>query len=342
MGKKDIVTCEYLKDKEVFADVLNLALFSGDKVVEPENVEELDGSERHSIPSASGKRQPSIKKDRDILRKVTIDNDSFCTRLIAGVEHQSDVHYAMPVRDMLYDSLKYTQQVKEKTKKNRKERSYTDSAEFLSGMRKGEKLTPIITIVVYLQPEKWDGPMSLHDMLDFGELSDEVTELIPDYKMVLLQPENYSEKQSKNMQSSLGIILGLLNCTETKEDFQRYLDSHEKELESLSESAMAVLNEYCELNIPEKEIEEGEVVDMCKAVREIREEARNEGRSEGIIEGKREGILEGKREGILEGKSEGKREGKIEILHELGYTISDIAERLKCTEKEVSKVLAAL
>ena len=44
-------------------------------------------------------------------------------------------------------------------------------------MRKGEKLTPIITIVVYLQPEKWDGPMSLHDMLDFGELSDEVTEI---------------------------------------------------------------------------------------------------------------------------------------------------------------------
>ena len=124
------------------------------------------------------------------------------------------------------------------------------------------------------------------------------------------------------MQSSLGVILGLLNCAETKEDFQKYLDSHEKELESLSESAMAVLNEYCELNIPEKEIEEGEVVDMCKAVREIREEARNEGRSEGILEGK--------------------REGKIEILHELGYTISDISERLKCTEKEVSKVLEAL
>ena len=95
--------------------------------------------------------------------------------------------------------------------------------------------------------------MSLHDMLDFGELSDEVTELIPDYKMVLLQPENYSEKQSKNMQSSLGVILGLLNCAEIKEDFQKYLDSHEKELESLSESAMAVLNEYCELNIPETE-----------------------------------------------------------------------------------------
>ena len=112
----------------------------------------------------------------------------------------------------------------------------------------------------------------------------------------------------------------------TKEDFQKYLDSHEKELESLSESAMAVLNEYCELDIPEKEIEEGEVVDMCKAVREIREEARNEGRNAGKREGERVGIYK----------------GKIEILHELGYTISDIAERLKCTEKEVSRVLATL
>ena len=69
---------------------------------------------------------------------------------------------------------------------------------------------------------------------------------------------------------------------------------------------------------------------MCKAVREIREEARNEGRNEGILEGKREG----ERVGIYK--------GKIEILHELGYTIGDIAERLKCTEKEVSRVLPAL
>src|SRR5699024_10896867 len=40
--------------------------------------------------------------------------------------------------------------------------------EFLSGMRKGDRLIPCYTMVIYWGEEKWDGPRSLGDMMEFG------------------------------------------------------------------------------------------------------------------------------------------------------------------------------
>ena len=42
--------------------------------------------------------------------------------VLFGVENQSHIHYAMPVRNMLYDVINYSAQVNEKTKQYRKER----------------------------------------------------------------------------------------------------------------------------------------------------------------------------------------------------------------------------
>ncbi|MBP3578156.1 MAG: hypothetical protein J6K15_08615, partial [Lachnospiraceae bacterium] len=55
-----------------------------------------------------------------------------------------------------------------------------------------------------------------------------------------------------------------------------------------------------------KETEEGETIDMCKALQDWaareRREGRQEGRSEGILVGRNEGILAGRTEGMLEEK----------------------------------------
>ena len=45
------------------------------------------------------------------------------------------------------------------------------SKEFLSGLRKDDRLMPIITAVVYLGEEPWDGPKSLYDMLNIRDES---------------------------------------------------------------------------------------------------------------------------------------------------------------------------
>lgn len=75
--------------------------------------------------------------------------------LVLGIENQSKIHYAMVVKNMVYDSLHYAKQVMEATKSHKGEKLSGD--EFLSGFTKEDKLIPVITLVLYFGAEEWDG-----------------------------------------------------------------------------------------------------------------------------------------------------------------------------------------
>ena len=76
--------------------------------------------------------------------------------MLVGIEAQADVHYAMPVKVMTYDALNYGAQVKNIAKTHRDTGEYGTGAEFLSGFHKDDKLTPVITITVYLGSKPWE------------------------------------------------------------------------------------------------------------------------------------------------------------------------------------------
>ena len=64
---------------------------------------------------------------------------------------------------------------------------------------------------------------------------------------------------------------------------------------------------------------------------------------EAELKGEIKGILKGKMEGKIEGEIEGIIKGKIEILfNDLGYTVSQIAERLGLDENRVTEVIKSL
>ncbi len=55
--------------------------------------------------------------------------------------------------------------------------------EYLSGMKKGEKFAPIITLVVYFGTDgAWDGAKSLYDLLDIDE---DLKEYMTNYRLNL-------------------------------------------------------------------------------------------------------------------------------------------------------------
>lgn len=71
----------------------------------------------------------------------------------------------MPVRMMLYDGLNYTEQIRQ-LDRNKK---FKNSDEFLSGMKKDDKLLPIVTIVFYYgEKEKIDMCEALQGIFDDG------------------------------------------------------------------------------------------------------------------------------------------------------------------------------
>ena len=66
------------------------------------------------------------QKYRDVFKILCAMEDENAVYLLLGVENQSNVHYAMPVKNMVYDSLEYAAQVQKTEashKKARKEKN---------------------------------------------------------------------------------------------------------------------------------------------------------------------------------------------------------------------------
>ena len=85
---------------------------------------------------------------------------------------------------MLYDALSYSKQIDELSRKHIEDKDYgAGAADFLSGIHKGDRLRPVVTLVMYWTPEAWDGPMSIYQMLE--DCDAKLLEVIPDYRINL-------------------------------------------------------------------------------------------------------------------------------------------------------------
>ena len=98
-----------MSDNEVFADAFNYLLYDGKQEIKPEDLKPLD---TNSISI----ELKNTKKNRDVFKILSAKRTNDIGLLILGVENQIKVHYAMPVRAMLYDSLQYASQVDMKSK----------------------------------------------------------------------------------------------------------------------------------------------------------------------------------------------------------------------------------
>lgn len=176
MGAKDTKEKEYLSDNKKFADLCNLALFDGDEVITAQDLEERDSTEVLSILGINPKEVDYQQKWRDLLKGAVIKSTKQAVYVMIGVENQSDIHYAMPVKSMIYDALNYGSQVKEAARRHKKENDYVSNAEFLSGFSATDKLVPIIPITLYWGADEWKAPISLSQM--FEKFDNETVEAI--------------------------------------------------------------------------------------------------------------------------------------------------------------------
>ncbi len=110
MGAKDAAASTFLSDNERFADLFNYYLFEGRQVIRPEDLEERDTTE---VLSLYGRNRKEIQKQkwRDLLKYVIIKATETTVFVLLGIENQSDIHYAMPVRNLIYDGMNYGAQV---------------------------------------------------------------------------------------------------------------------------------------------------------------------------------------------------------------------------------------
>ena len=189
--------------------------------------------------------------------------------------------------------------------------------EFLSGMRREDRLHPIISIVVYYSEHIWDGPMCLKDMI--VEMPEEIERIFSDYKMNLVQVREsdqyvfHNEDVKTVFELSREIFKGNFDKIRTK-----YRD---KEIKSELITVIGKITDSAELMRQGSSQE----VNMCTALERLKEEGREEGRQEGREEGRQEGREENIRDLVLEWTKD-------------GYSVQEIAKLLKRPEEFVKKI----
>lgn len=187
MGKADNALQEYWEDEEKFADLFNAMLFGGEKVILPEQLTEADTRKNATVRKNAGKTKEKAPLYRDLVKVAKINKESGVELVILGLENQEHIHYAMPMRVMGYDYSEYKKQHRRLAKKYTKNRKGLSDDEFLSKMKRTDRLHPVITIVIYYGEKAWDGAKTLHEMLD---ISEELKPYVNDYKMHLIEARN--------------------------------------------------------------------------------------------------------------------------------------------------------
>ncbi len=179
--KPDTVLKNYWRNNDRFADFFNAVLFEGRQVIKPEELEDIDTEESSILEHREFTE--SIQTSRDNI-KIQKKSTAYGIELVMlGMESQEHIHYAMPMRVMGYDYSVYKKQYDINADKCKGVKDLNGD-EFLSGMRKTDKFTAVITVVVYYGEKPWDGARSLHEMLNIPE---EMKKYVNDYRMILVE-----------------------------------------------------------------------------------------------------------------------------------------------------------
>ena len=213
---------------------------------------------------------------------------TFTYRLVLGVENQIYVHYGMPVKTMVYDALNYASQIREIVKENRRSKNTKGSAEYLSGLRKEDRLTPVITLVLYFGQEPWDGAEELHGLLE--PTSEVVLKYIPNYRINLISPVMMNEKELALFKSDFRELATFLQYRPDKETMTQLMTENEA-YQHMDPLTAEIVNDVTNAKLKLEANEEGEV-DMCEAILGIREEGVQEGIRRGMQRGIQQGITD--------------------------------------------------
>lgn len=236
-GEKDLAVMRFLEKPENFSDLFNGSLFQGKQVLKAEMLESMSGRSALSFRDKDG-RKVSVRRYRDAVCKAS----GHTAYAVFAVEGQGETHYAMPVREMVYDAMNYAGQVKALSDKHRKKKDYRDGAEFLSGLLREDRLAPVVTICFYYGTGEWEGPLDLFDMLDIPEEYEDMKPFMTNYKVNLVQASNVAPD---NFRTDLRHVFSLLGMAADGAGMKRYIQERPEEFRHISYETFDCLREFC-------------------------------------------------------------------------------------------------
>ena len=280
MAKEDEVLARYLSDNERYADLINGVTFGGRQVVLAENLSDRDTKTGYHKEGQAVKGKSNTKY-RDLFRTATFGANF----AVVGVENQKQVHYLMPLRCMEYDIKEYQRQELEQ---NREQGKLT-GAEFLSDFSREGRLNPCITIVLYYGDD-WDGSTDLYGLLNFNNIPDELKKMVNNYRMNLL---DIGKLESTDVfHTDIKQVFDFIRNKKNKTEIVNLIKNNPA-YRKMPRDAYDVMVAFTksETLLPVWENKDEESVDMCKALEDLKEEGREEGRDTVLCALVQEGLL---------------------------------------------------
>lgn len=220
MGKNNSIIKQWLSDKERFASFVNGSLFGGTPVFHADTLKSADGQQNLVLKNVQG-QDIVLERYRDITMTAH-DN----TRIvIIACENQEKIHYAMPVRNMLYDALSYVEQINSIRQQRKAKHQLKGGAEFLSGLKAEDLLVPTLTLVFYYGEARWDGHTDLYGLLGIDrEEYKLLRKYIPNYTINLIDPREIDNLECFN--TDLQMIFGMLQYRKQKSELRKFVKEH--------------------------------------------------------------------------------------------------------------------
>lgn len=267
MSKKDSVCKMFFHIPEHFADTCNGILFDGKNVIDPSELSDAD------------KEYVYITNEFD--KNSTVDVAKYWKREGVAIaliiqEEQSYTDYGMVFRDMLTESLAYNKQLKDKQREHKNNKDLKGSKELISGIKKNDKFIPVITIVINLNEERWDGAVTLYEML---KIDKELEKYVSNHRLNLYDYHDYDN--FNNFKTDVATAFKALSTRRNVEKLKEIFGNKNEEIKA---DTMRFIGIMLNMGNVEKYIEKNaegkEVGRMCKAL----EDLKLEGKIESIID----------------------------------------------------------
>ena len=247
--KNDIVLKDFFKNPRYFADLVNVILYSGLPVINPEYLNIYDSEISTVIKDHSFIKE--IEFRRDILFKYTDGNES---KLI-GIENQKQNDRFMLFRCMTYDSILYQRQI--------------------NNLSNDNELMKVSSAVINWGEHRWQNYDNLYDFFKVQDIEKISTSNFSILVVNVLDIDYHLFKEKKNYD----LIKTIQLIYKFKGNLERLKGLViDRDIAIIAASIVNEENDVLKNII----LEQGEKVDMCESLMNFYNQGINEGINQGI------------------------------------------------------------
>ena len=304
MNGKDITQKMLERYNDVFADIVNVLLFNGKRIVDEDALTDTP------VDSALKIDGEIHSQDRDVAKYW---KNSQINIALFGLENQTVPDKLMPMRVIGYDGAEYKKQVLEE---NRYKKKY-----------------PVITLVLYMGYERnWKYSNSLLDLL---EVDENLKPYVSDYKINVFEIAFLDREKIDLFKSDFRMLADYLYQMRTTNSYKGD-ESNIKHVDEIL-MLMSAMSGFKNVENIIKVAHERKVSNMKGFFELAEEKGLEKGLELGREEGREEGLQLGRTEGIEKGLELGRTEG-ADMVSELNTILAREGNLEKIIKANTDKV----